>query len=55
MTTSISFDCMPISSISYHSTSICIFVRLMRTLSVRSYSNRSVWKVVFMDAEVFPF
>lgn len=47
------YSIMPICAINPYSRSVTLLVRLMRVMSVRSYGRRTLWKVIFMDYQVF--
>ena len=43
---------MPICAINPGNRSVTLIVRLMRSMTVRVYEQRTLWKVIFMDYQV---
>jgi len=48
-------DSMPICAINPCGRSVTLIVRLMRTMVVRIYGQRTLWKVIFMDYQVLVY
>ena len=50
--TSLVHSSMPICAINPGNRSVTVIVRLMRFMKVRTYEQRKIWKVIFMDYQV---